>query len=133
MPPIDDLFTNMSIVTILITCGSLLCTGIVTVGIIVLVFRYAKNMTSGNKAIMEQGISARAKILSVQETGVLLNNMPQVLFQLEVYPSSGIPYQATTKAVISLVKIPQYQPGIEIPVKIHPTDPTKVEIDQARI
>ena len=78
---------------------------------------------------MQNGISAQARIVSVQQTGVMVNYQPQVAFQLEVTPPGGAPYQAQAKAVIPMVNIPQFQPGVEVPVKIHPTDPTQVVLD----
>jgi hypothetical protein len=72
---------------------------------------------------------AQAKIVGVRQTGVMLNNQPQILFDLEVQPPGSAPYRAQTKAIIPMVNIPQFQPGVEIPVKIHPTDPTQVVMD----
>ncbi len=88
--------------------------------------RFIRKALGQDRSVIENGIPARAKILSVRQTGLMLNHQPQVEFQLEVHPPSGMPYQAQVKAVIGLVSIPQFQPGIELPVNIHPTDLTKV-------
>ncbi len=85
-----------------------------------------RKMLGQDHGIIENGIAARAKILSVRQTGVMLNYQPQVEFQLEVYPPSGMSYLAKVKAIIGLVSIPQFQPGVELPVMIHPMDQTKV-------
>ena len=87
-----------------------------------------RKMLGQDRSIIENGIAARAKILSVRQTGLMLNYQPQVEFQLQVYPPSGMSYLAKVKAVIGLVNIPQFQPGVELPVKIHPTDQTKVAL-----
>ncbi len=47
--------------------------------------------------------------------GGALRRRPDVFFRDEAPP---------------LVSIPQYQPGAEVAVKIHPTDPSKVELDR---
>jgi hypothetical protein len=75
---------------------------------------------------LKNGVPAQARILSVQQTGVMVNDQPQVAFRLEVYPPVGSPYQTTFNAIIPIVHIPQFQPGAEVPVKIHPTNPMKV-------
>jgi hypothetical protein len=67
--------------------------------------------------------------MSVQQTGVMVNNQPQVVFDLEVRPPGGTPYRTQAKAVIPIVNIPQFQPGVELPVKVHPSDPMQVALD----
>ncbi len=82
--------------------------------------------------IMKSGISAQATIQNVWQTGTYVNNSPQVGMQLEVRPPSGVPYVAQVNAIIPLINIPQFQPGAVVPVKIHPTDPSKVALDVYR-
>jgi len=128
MPPLGDLFTNITIFTILLGVFISLCSITFTIIITVLAIRFARSIIGKNKTVMQQGIPATAKILEVEQTGVLVNHMPQVRFRLEVqHPQRGT-YEASAKAVIQMVHIPQYQPGAEISVKVHPTDPTQVEI-----
>ena len=82
--------------------------------------------------IMKSGISAQATIQNVWQTGTYVNNSPQVGMQLEVRPPSGVPYVAQVNAIIPLINLPQFQPGAVVPVKIHPTDPSKVALDVYR-
>ena len=51
---------------------------------------------------------------------------------IELQTSTGVPYTAQVNAIIPLVNIPQFQPGAVVPVKIHPTDPSKVALDVYR-
>ena len=81
---------------------------------------------------MKSGTPAQATIQQVWPTGTYVNNNPQIGMQLEVRPPTGLPYTAQLKAVIPLVNIPQFQPGAVVPVKIHPTDPSKVALDVYR-
>lgn len=121
-------------ITQLLAGGSALVIGGVVLSLaltlaITLFARYlVRKMLGQDHSIIENGIAARAKILSVRQTGVMLNYQPQVEFQLQVQPPSGRPYLAQVKAIIGLVSIPQFQPGVEVPVMIHPTDPTKVAL-----
>ena len=129
MTPIDDLFGNMSIAIILITCLSALCITVFSIGLTVVIWRYVRKKVGPDQEILQKGQPAQARVISVQQTGVLVNNSPQILLQLEIQPQFGAPYQTSTKAVIPLVQIPQIQPGSVIPVLVHPTDPTRVELD----
>ena len=106
-------------------------TVVLTIGVMVYVRRYLipsiMGMASQDKEVMQNGLPGKATIISVMETGVRLNHMPQVQLGVEVQPDSGgSPYQAQMKIVIQTVQIPQFQPGAVIPVKISPTDPGKV-------
>jgi hypothetical protein len=130
MPPgITELLAGSTVLVVVLVCGSILVTTVITIGVTWLVIRLVRRAMGPSRSILQNGIPAKAQILSVQQTGVMVNYQPQVAFQLEVTPPSGAPYQAQAKAVIPMVNIPQFQPGTEVPVKIHPTDPTRVVLD----
>jgi hypothetical protein len=130
MPPeITALLGGSTILIVILVCGSILVTTVFTIGITWLAIRIIRKAMGPNRSILQNGIAAKAQILSVQQTGVMVNYQPQIAFQLEVHPPGGAPYQAQAKAVIPMVNIPQFQPGTEVPVKIHPTDPTQVVLD----
>jgi uncharacterized protein DUF3592 len=83
-----------------------------------------------SRQLLQTGSSARAKILALADTGVRLNDNPQVLLTLEVTPDSGYgAYQTQTKAVISFVHLPQYQPGARLRVKYDPQNPMVVAVE----
>ncbi|MFN2272804.1 MAG: hypothetical protein ACK2US_18320 [Anaerolineae bacterium] len=130
MPPeLTALLGGSTILIVILVCGSILVTTVITIGITWLAIRLVRKAMGPNRSILQNGIAAKAQILSVQQTGVMVNYQPQIAFQLEVHPPGGAPYQAQVKAVIPMVNIPQFQPGTEVPVKIHPTDPTQVVLD----
>ncbi len=118
--------------TILFTCliGGLVT--VVTLGSIGAVMFFVFRALRPDPAIMKSGTPAQATIQQVWQTGTYVNNNPQIGMQLEVRPPTGVPYTAQLKAVIPLVNIPQFQPGAVVPVKIHPTDPSKVALDVYR-
>lgn len=118
-----ELFISGTVgITLLISC---VITVVAIVGSFIL-FRFIMKKVGPDQAVLKQGIPAQARILSVQQTGVMVNDQPQVAFQLEIHPPVGTPYQASLKAVIPLVHIPQYQPGASVPVKIHPSDRNRI-------
>ena len=90
--------------------------------------------TGGDVAreIMATGIPATAKVLRIWETGVMINNNPVVGFLLEVYAEGLEPYEAETKALISILAIPRIQPGAVLPVKYDPNDPSRIALDLHR-
>ncbi len=128
MPDITQLLIGLPILLIITICGGAVLSLAITIGVTLFVIRFVRKTVGQDRNIIQNGIPARAKILSVRQTGVMLNNQPQVEFLLEVHPLSGMPYQAQAKAVVALFSIPQFQPGAEVAVKIHPTDQTKVAV-----
>jgi hypothetical protein len=114
---------------VLAICGGTVLSLALTIGITVFAIRFIRKTVGPNRGILQDGIPAQAKIVSVRQTGVMLNNQPQIAFELEVQPPGGTPYQVQAKAVIPMIHIPQFQPGAEVPVKIHPSDPTQVVMD----
>jgi hypothetical protein len=130
MPPeFAELFGTTSVLMVLGICACTAISLVVTIGITVFAIRFIRKKVGPDRDILQNGIPAKARILSLQQTGVMVNYQPQVVFNLEVQPPGGTSYQVQTKAVIPMVNIPQFQPGTEVPVKIHPTDPKKVVMD----
>ncbi len=128
MPPeITEILAGTSIVVVLAICGGTVLSLALTIGITVFALRFVRKTVGQNRGVIQDGIPAQAKIVGVRQTGVMLNNQPQIAFDLEVHPPGGSPYQA--QAVIPMINIPQFQPGAEVPVKIHPSDPTQVALD----
>jgi hypothetical protein len=128
MDPNQLLGGGIGLFTILITCGSLLFGLVITGVVLFVVYRMIKGM-GPNRSILQTGIPAQATIRQVWQTGTFINENPQVGMQLEVRPPGGAPYVTQLNAVVPLINIPQFQPGTVVPVKISPTDASKVELD----
>jgi hypothetical protein len=79
--------------------------------------------------LLKTGVPAQATILQVSDTGVTVNNSPQIKLLLQVNPPTGMPYQVETKVLISRLQTHAYQPGMVVPVKIDPNDKDKIAID----
>ncbi len=88
--------------------------------------------------LLKTGEQAQARILGLADTGVKINNNPQVQIMLEVHPnpaSEGYrgpprqPYQAQCVMTVSYLAIPRIQPGMMVPVRFDPADPSKVTIE----
>ncbi len=79
--------------------------------------------------IRTNGLPATATVLKIWETGVRVNHNPVVGFLLEIHAEGLLPYEAQTKALISILMIPQIQPGAVLKVKYDPDDPKRVALD----
>ena len=79
--------------------------------------------------IRANGLPATATVIKIWETSVRVNHNPVVGFLLEVHAEGMQPYKAETKALISILMIPQIQPGAVLKVKYDPEDPRRVALD----
>jgi len=82
-----------------------------------------------NRAVRSTGLPAMATVLAIADSGVTVNDDPVVLFRLRVEAEGRPPWEAETRALVSLLAIPQIQPGAVLPVKFDPLDPSRVAID----
>lgn len=76
--------------------------------------------------ILKDGIPATAMIKAVEDTGNRYNKNPEIKLTLEVTPTNGKPYHTVLITVISVVNVPQYQPGTIVHVMYDPKQPTHV-------
>jgi len=79
--------------------------------------------------LQKTGLPGKATILEVKDTGVTINNNPQVKLILEVKNSFGQKYTTQCRVLVSRINPNAYMPGMEIPVKIDPKNEQNVVID----
>ncbi len=79
--------------------------------------------------LQKTGIPGRARILEVKDTGVTINNNPQVKLILEVKNSLGLKYTTSCKIVVSRINPGAYSAGMEVPVRIDPKNELNVTLD----
>lgn len=75
------------------------------------------------------GVTANATILEVWETGTTVNDNPVIGMRVEVKPLRHPPFTAKLKMLVSIVHIPQYQPGEVIPVRFDPNNLADIAVD----
>jgi hypothetical protein len=116
----------------LITVITLLCVCLTTVGSLALAgfvfFRVFKGM-SANKALLQTGLPAPAVILSVEDTGVTMNDNPQARLTLQVSPPNRPPFQAVVNTFVGRLQIGMLVPGAPVSVRYDPNDISKVAIE----
>jgi len=79
--------------------------------------------------LRKTGLPGKAVIKEVRDTGVTINNSPQVKLLLEIKNSFGQKYTTTVRTLVSRLQPFIYQPGMTIPVLIDPKDDKIVVID----
>ena len=79
--------------------------------------------------LQKTGLPGTARILEVRDTGVTINNNPQVKLKLEVKTSFGQKYTTECRVLVSRINPNAYSPGMEVPVKIDPKNEMNVVID----
>lgn len=83
--------------------------------------------------LQKTGLSGTAKILEVKDTGVTINNNPQVKLTVEIKNNLGQRYTTTIKTLVSRINPFAYQPGMEVPVKIDPNNEQNVVLDYSQL
>jgi len=79
--------------------------------------------------LQKTGLPGKAIITAVADTGVTINNNPQVKLTLDVKNSFGQRYTTTCRTLVSRINPFVFQPGMEVPVKIDPKNEMNVIID----
>lgn len=123
--------TSLIITVISIACGCLIT--IVTLAgtgfLIYKVFGSTFKSMSTNRNVLQTGVSAPAVILSVQDTGVTMNDNPQARIRLRVMPMGGEAFEAEVTQIIGRFQVAMVVPNGSAMVKYDPSDKTKVAIE----
>lgn len=95
---------------------------------LVFVGRLVRN-SARNRALLANGEPAPAFILSAFDTGVTVNDSPQVRLRLEVRPAGRPPYEAETTLLVGRLQVGMLAPGMPASVKFDPADPSRVAVE----
>jgi hypothetical protein len=79
--------------------------------------------------LQKSGLPGTARILEVKDTGVTINNNPQVKLMLEVKNSYGQKYNTQCRVLVSRINPNMFMPGMEVAVLIDPKNEQNVVID----
>jgi hypothetical protein len=77
---------------------------------------------------IKNGVTASARVLEVRDSGVSVNDNPQVELLLEVTPKDRAPFQARARKLVPRLNAGLVQPGISAQVIFDPLNPDKVRI-----
>lgn len=84
---------------------------------LVLFFRFAEKRQAN---FIEKGLKGHATILATEQTGVFINENPQVQFRLQVEIPGRPPYEVQHKQVVELIKLWAIAPGSVHAVYVDP-------------
>lgn len=79
--------------------------------------------------IERSGLAGQATITGMTQTGMYLNNNPQIKLDLQVTVPGRASYVSEHKSFIPLMMLGQIQPDASFPVKVDPADPQNVVIE----
>ncbi len=77
---------------------------------------------------IKNGVATRAKVLKVWDTGVSINDNPQVGLMVEIPLPGKFPIQAEVKTVVSRLKAALVQPGVMAEVIYDPQNPKRLQL-----
>jgi len=125
----DPTFLGLGITgfTFAIICVSVICSLGITAAAIAIPIYFYRNQRKKAEALMAVGTQGEATILSLQDTGMYVNNNPRVTLQLEIQMPYGAPYQITKTMTVPLIRLSQIQVGSKVQVMVDMSDPTNPE------
>ena len=104
-----------------VMCGFRAMKDAAAMGATVLGDMQTQNATS--QRLMASGRQGTATVTAIRDTGLTVNENPQVELDLQVHLDGAAPYPVTHRQVVSRVAIPAFQPGATVPVRVDPADP----------
>src|SRR5262245_9495247 len=79
--------------------------------------------------IVQTGLSGTAQVTSMTQTGMTLNDQPQIDMELLIAVPGRAPYTARRKEFVPLILLGRLGSGMPLPVKVDKADPQRVIID----
>jgi len=114
---------GISGVAIAIICASVLFTLVITGVAIVVPIYFIRKKREKAEQLMAKGTQGEATILTLEDTGMRINDNPRVKMDLEIRMPYGVPYQITKTVMIPLIRLSQIQVGSVVPVMVDMSDP----------
>lgn len=108
--------------------GQILAIASIVIVVAVVIFSPFFVLRTIMPAKIKNGVSAPATVLSVSDTGVSVNDNPQVKLLLEVKPRDRAAFQVETKMMVSRLNVSLVQPGISAEVIFDPVNPARLRV-----
>ncbi len=112
-----------AIMTIVIVGISVVFTCVVTIAAIGIPIWYFQNQRKKAEALMATGKQGEATILSLQDTGMRINDDPRVKVLLEIRIPGYAPYQIEKTVTVPMIRLSQVQVGAIVGIIADPTQP----------
>jgi hypothetical protein len=85
----------------------------------------AKKFT-GQSDLHTTGVPAKATVMKIEDTGMLVNYNPVVRMQLKVQPDFGIGFETTAEVAVSKIAVPRV--GDTISIKYDPANNSNIVV-----
>jgi hypothetical protein len=102
--------------------------GLLSIGLLFWGRRWQRGYAEAQR-VKTQGVSGQATIVGMRQTGVYVNEQPQVELQLQVQDQMYGPRQLTVKEYVPLMMLGTQSSGRPLPVKVDPANPNNVVIE----
>jgi hypothetical protein len=102
--------------------------GLTGIGLFLWGRRWAKGYKDAQR-LRTSGVPGQATIQGMRQTGVYLNEQPQIELNLQVQTQMHGPYQVTVREYVPLILLGTLSSGRPLPVKVDPADPQKLVIE----
>ncbi|HEU4469532.1 MAG TPA: hypothetical protein VFR58_00490 [Flavisolibacter sp.] len=79
-----------------------------------------------SKRLNREGVEAEAVLLNMQQTGLYVNNLPQIKLQMKVQPRTGRNFVTEANEILSFVDLSQMHIGRTLVVKYNPSNTKEV-------
>lgn len=89
----------------------------------------ARSRVAAAQQLKATGVAGQAAILGLRQTGVYMNEQPQVEMTLQVSVPGREPFTVTRKEYVPLMLIGTLTSGRPLPVKVDPNDPQTLVIE----
>jgi hypothetical protein len=116
------------LITLVSVCGAGLVT-LVAVAVPVAILWQMMKAGDATKKLLAEGEPARAKVLELHQTGMMINDNPQVRMVVDVTREGGVPYRAQIVSVIDFLAIPRVQPGCDLRVRVDRANPQNLAVE----
>ena len=120
MPDITGMMTQMAAIII----GG---TVLIFIGTFLIIFLANRSRRKKAEQLMASGKQGTAKILSLEDTGMRVNDNPRVRLVLEVTIPGYTPYQVQKTLTMPLVRLAQVQVGSVVNVVADPDQPDNAD------
>lgn len=101
--------------------------GVVGIGLLIIGLRVGA-ATADSARVSRAGVPGSAQVTALTQTGMFLNDNPQVKMDLLVHVTGKPPYVASRKEFIPLIMLSRISPGSMLPVKVDPSNPNDVVV-----
>ncbi|HLM25458.1 MAG TPA: hypothetical protein VK304_00660 [Thermoleophilaceae bacterium] len=96
---------------------------------LIALFAFLGRRSQANERLKQEGIPGTAQILEAEQTGMYVNNQPQVKLRLRVEAHGIAPYEVHKRVTVPLIAIGALGSGRPLTVAVDPTDRDRIAID----